>query len=112
MNAVIPTGNQLALVPRAAQRARAVEQRTQYLAFMPGGRVFAVGILAIKEIIENDSLTMVPMKPESIRRVISLPEAVVPVMVWRHPSAGSGDEQAHLHRHRRDRSRWRAPGHR
>jgi purine-binding chemotaxis protein CheW len=53
---------------------------TQYLTFMLGGEVFAIGILAIKEIIEYGGLTEVPMMPECIRGVINLRGAVVPVM--------------------------------
>jgi purine-binding chemotaxis protein CheW len=53
---------------------------SQYLTFMLGGEVFAIGILAIKEIIEYHSLTTVPMMPGFIRGVINLRGAVVPVM--------------------------------
>jgi len=42
--------------------------------------VFAIGNLAIKEIIEYDSLTTVPMMPACIRGVINLRGAVVPVI--------------------------------
>ncbi|RRS04473.1 chemotaxis protein CheW [Aquabacterium soli] len=47
---------------------------------MLGGETFAIGILAIKEIIEYQSLTAVPMMPECVRGVINLRGAVVPVM--------------------------------
>jgi len=52
----------------------------QYLTFMLGGEMFAIGILAIKEIIEYHSLTEVPMMPDCVRGVINLRGAVVPVM--------------------------------
>ncbi|MGJ7488603.1 chemotaxis protein CheW [Variovorax sp. LT2P21] len=52
----------------------------QYLTFMLGGEAFAIGILAIKEIIEYGHLTAVPMMPASVRGVINLRGAVVPVM--------------------------------
>jgi purine-binding chemotaxis protein CheW len=52
----------------------------QYLTFNLGGEVFAIGILAIKEIIEYGNLTEVPMMPEFIRGVINLRGAVVPVV--------------------------------
>ncbi|HEV7815577.1 MAG TPA: chemotaxis protein CheW [Janthinobacterium sp.] len=55
-------------------------EHAQYLTFMLGGEVFAIGILAIKEIIEYGGLTEVPMMPDSIRGVINLRGAVVPVM--------------------------------
>jgi purine-binding chemotaxis protein CheW len=53
---------------------------TQYLTFMLAGEAFAIGILAIKEIIEYQSLTEVPMMPACVRGVINLRGAVVPVM--------------------------------
>jgi len=53
---------------------------TQYLTFMLAGEVFAIGILAVKEIIEYHSLTVVPMMPDCVRGVINLRGAVVPVM--------------------------------
>lgn len=52
----------------------------QYLTFMLGGEVFAIGILVVKEIIEYQSLTEVPMMPAFVRGVINLRGAVVPVM--------------------------------
>ncbi|KIF83853.1 chemotaxis protein CheW [Noviherbaspirillum autotrophicum] len=59
--------------------SKAVEH-TQYLTFMLGGEMFAIGILAVKEIIEYGGLTEVPMMPECIRGVINLRGAVVPVL--------------------------------
>jgi purine-binding chemotaxis protein CheW len=58
----------------------AVAEPMQYLTFMLAGEVFAIGILAIKEIIEYRGLTEVPMMPASVRGVINLRGAVVPVM--------------------------------
>jgi purine-binding chemotaxis protein CheW len=52
----------------------------QFLTFMLGGETYAAGILAIKEIIEYSSLTEVPMMPPSVRGVINLRGAVVPVV--------------------------------
>jgi len=52
----------------------------QYLTFMLGGEAFAIGIMAVKEIIEFAGITEVPMMPECIRGVINLRGAVVPVM--------------------------------
>jgi len=54
--------------------------RAQYLTFMLGGEMFAVGILAIKEIIEYSKLTQVPMMPPYVRGVINLRGAAVPVV--------------------------------
>lgn len=52
----------------------------QYLTFLLGGEVFAIGILVIKEILEYEELTEVPMTPKSIRGVINLRGSVVPVI--------------------------------
>ena len=61
-----------------------VDDRTadhqQYLTFVLGGETYAVGILAIKEIIEFGRLTTVPMMPAFVRGVINLRGAVVPVL--------------------------------
>jgi purine-binding chemotaxis protein CheW len=56
------------------------QEQQQYLTFMLGGEVFAMGILAIKEIIEYGYLTEVPRMPDFIRGVINLRGAVVPVI--------------------------------
>lgn len=71
-----------ALVTQARDHAGAggAAEPQQYLTFMLGGEVFAIGILAIKEIIEYGGLTPVPMMPATIRGVINLRGAVVPVM--------------------------------
>jgi purine-binding chemotaxis protein CheW len=69
--------NALAL---ASEATRAPEAAEQYLTFMLGTEVFAIGILAIKEIIEYHSLTVVPMMPAAIRGVINLRGSVVPVI--------------------------------
>jgi len=55
-------------------------ETAQYLTFMLGGEAFAIGILSIKEIIEYQGLTVVPMMPPAVRGVINLRGAVVPVM--------------------------------
>ncbi len=55
-------------------------QTQQYLTFMLAGEVFAMGILAIKEIIEYANLTEVPMMPQYVRGVINLRGSVVPVV--------------------------------
>lgn len=52
----------------------------QYLTFQLGGEMFAIGILHIKEILEYNNLTTVPMMPAFIRGVINLRGAVVPVI--------------------------------
>ncbi|WP_342651437.1 chemotaxis protein CheW [Pseudomonas sp. REB1044] len=62
------------------QTASAADEDGQYLTFMLGGEMFAIGILGIKEIIEYGSLTVVPMMPTFVRGVINLRGAVVPVV--------------------------------
>jgi purine-binding chemotaxis protein CheW len=73
MGNLVTTGN-------TAVAATAAEDNQQYLTFMLGGEVFAIGILSIKEIIEYGHLTTVPLMPEHIRGVINLRGAVVPVI--------------------------------
>ncbi|HOI52734.1 MAG TPA: chemotaxis protein CheW [Azonexus sp.] len=55
-------------------------EQQQYLTFTLGEEMFAIGILAIREIIEYGNLTEVPMTPPFIRGVINLRGAVVPVV--------------------------------
>ena len=56
------------------------DEQGQYLIFTLGGESFAIGILAIKEIIEYGTLTEVPMMPQAVRGVINLRGSVVPVV--------------------------------
>jgi purine-binding chemotaxis protein CheW len=64
----------------SAVAAAITEQAGQYLTFVLTGETFAIGILAIKEIIEYANLTEVPMMPAYVRGVINLRGAVVPVL--------------------------------
>lgn len=68
-----------AIVSSPASQPRPGE-REQYLTFNLRGELFAIGILAIREIIEYAQLTHVPMMPDYIRGVINLRGAVVPVV--------------------------------
>lgn len=52
----------------------------QYLTFTLGTGIFAIGIGAIKEIIEYEPVTAVPLMPPFVRGVINLRGAVVPVI--------------------------------
>lgn len=52
----------------------------QYLTFILGGETYGVSILVIKEILEYNEPTTVPMMPEFIRGVINLRGSVVPVV--------------------------------
>ncbi len=67
----------------SAGQAVAVQQKiddAQYLTFLLGGEMFAIGILNIKEIIEYGQPTEVPMMPGYVRGVINLRGRVVPVI--------------------------------
>lgn len=57
---------------------RAKEQ--QFLTFFLGGEEYAVPILRVREIIEYDTVTVVPSTPPWIRGVINLRGTVVPVV--------------------------------
>jgi len=58
----------------------AVAEIQQYLSFVVGGEIYALGILDVKEIIEYSSVTRVPMMPATIRGIINLRGKVVPVI--------------------------------
>ena len=69
------------LVPASVKLVSAATQENQqYLTFLLNGEPFAIGILCIKEIIEYNGLTEVPMMPDCIRGVINLRGAVLPVV--------------------------------
>ena len=52
----------------------------QFLTFSAAGATYALGIAAIKEIIEFGHITAVPLMPPFIRGIINLRGAVVPVI--------------------------------
>jgi purine-binding chemotaxis protein CheW len=52
----------------------------QYLTFMLARETFALGILGIKEILEYEAPTDVPMMPAFVRGVVNLRGSVVPVI--------------------------------
>jgi len=64
----------------------------QCLTFMLGGKVYGIDILNIKEIIEFDDLTEVPMTPDFISGVINLRGSVVPVVDLSQRFSGQGIE--------------------
>ena len=57
-----------------------VIEQTQFLTFLLADEVYAVSILRVKEIIEYGTVTRVPNMPPSVRGVINLRGAVVPVV--------------------------------
>lgn len=52
----------------------------QYLTFVLGGETFAIGILRIREIMEYEVPTDVPMMPAFVRGIVNIRGAVVPVI--------------------------------
>jgi len=62
------------------ERLTASVEGKPYLAFRLADEVYAVDILRIREIIEYSTPTAVPMMPPSVRGVINLRGAVVPVI--------------------------------
>jgi purine-binding chemotaxis protein CheW len=74
------TSSRQAVAAAMPPQAGAEAQIDQYLTFMLGSEVFAIGILSIKEIIEYSTLTEVPMMPACVRGVINLRGAGVPVI--------------------------------
>ena len=57
-----------------------MRQQQQYLTFLLANEEYAIGILKVKEIIEYDTVTMVPKTPKWVRGVINLRGSVVPVV--------------------------------
>ena len=53
---------------------------TQYLTFMLGDELFAMGINTVREILQHGAMTAVPLMPDFVRGVINLRGAVVPVI--------------------------------
>ena len=74
--------------------AASVPDIQQYLTFLLGGEMYAVGILNVKEIIEYGTLTEIPMMPAFIRGVINLRGAVVPVIDLAARFGGAPSEQS------------------
>ena len=57
-----------------------IAEAGQYLTFVLGGEIYALGILNIKEIIDFGNITEVPMMPAFVKGVINLRGSVVPVV--------------------------------
>lgn len=76
------SGTQVTHSNKAAQieNAGGGAEQNQYLTFLLGEEMFAIGILSIREIIEYGVVTDVPMTPPFIRGVLNLRGAVVPVV--------------------------------
>ena len=72
MDTLTVTGTQQQLLASAAP--------AQFLSFMLGQDMFAIGILAVREILEYAGVTPVPQMPPAISGVINLRGAAVPVL--------------------------------
>jgi len=78
--------DELIKAPRQALRGqgrgplREAAARTQYLAFSSGGETYAMDIRSVREVIQYEGLTEVPLMPSFIRGVINLRGSVVPVI--------------------------------
>lgn len=75
-----PAGRRDQNVVASRDLHRGADEQQQYLTFMLGDEMFAIGILSIREIIEYGFVTDVPMTPPFIRGVLNLRGAVVPVV--------------------------------
>jgi purine-binding chemotaxis protein CheW len=64
----------------STEPARLAAAPAQFLTFLLGADMFAIGILAVKEIIEYNGVTAVPQMPACISGVINLRGAAVPVL--------------------------------
>jgi purine-binding chemotaxis protein CheW len=64
----------------AEPRQPAAAGPAQYLSFMLGPDMFAIGILAVREILEYAGVTPVPQMPACISGVINLRGTAVPVL--------------------------------
>lgn len=65
---------------RAASPGAATHASRQYLIFALNDEIYGVDIMRIREIIEYSEVTAVPMVPATIRGVINLRGAVVPLI--------------------------------
>ncbi|MBS1162087.1 MAG: chemotaxis protein CheW [Proteobacteria bacterium] len=75
-----PAGRRAQNVVATRNVNRGADEQQQYLTFVLGEEMFAIGILSIREIIEYGFVTDVPMTPPFIRGVLNLRGAVVPVV--------------------------------
>jgi purine-binding chemotaxis protein CheW len=66
--------------PVAQGNSAGLNNVQQFLTFVLSDEVYGVGILHIREIIEYDNLTIVPLMPDFISGVINLRGNVVPVV--------------------------------
>ncbi|MGA7802580.1 MAG: chemotaxis protein CheW [Gammaproteobacteria bacterium] len=80
---------------RTGQPQDAAADTRQYLTFLVHEEMFAIGIQRVREIIEYEKVTTVPMMPDFVKGVINLRGSVVPVIDL---SARFGREISEIHR--------------
>lgn len=69
-----------AVMPGAYTPVPQVNEPLQYLTFLAAHEMYAVNTLSVREIIEYNQVTTVPMMPAFLRGVINLRGSVVPVV--------------------------------
>ncbi|CAM3083268.1 MULTISPECIES: chemotaxis protein CheW [Pseudomonas] len=69
-----------ASVSDGLERQTPVDEPLQYLTFLADQEMYAVNTLSVREIIEYNQVTTVPMMPTFLRGVINLRGSVVPVV--------------------------------
>ena len=83
------------LVKQSAPTPEAASESRQYLTFALAEEMFAVEIRQVREIIEYENVTTVPMMPSFVKGVINLRGSVVPVIDL---SARFGRGKSEIHR--------------
>lgn len=69
-----------AVTSGTCESALQVDEPLQYLTFLAAQEMYAVNTLSVREIIEYNQVTTVPMMPAFLRGVINLRGSVVPVV--------------------------------
>lgn len=80
MGSLISQAHQKSAVAAGAHASMVAAETRQFLTFALGSETFAIPIENIREIIEFNSITEVPLMPGFLRGVINLRGAVVPVI--------------------------------
>lgn len=57
-----------------------MKSRLQVLCFLVGGRIFAIDIMGIREILRNQRFTPVPHTPDNVAGVLNLRGEMIPVV--------------------------------
>lgn len=73
-------GNALARSSQASQTEHAAPAASQYLTFALGGELYAVPIASIREVVEFNGLTPIPMTSPVVPGVVNLRGSVIPVV--------------------------------